>query len=1248
MASKTLLYPIAKTFLTTHPSYNDVITGFNDIIKYFPIIINTPIIHEERNNKYFIKCTFKISAAQTISPIGINTNNLNKELDFAITPIEALARRISYSALLTGTPVYTIEVYQRSSSGNYELMQTLNLSEKNKYNVELPIPIGCSLCTTTFLDENAKIRSGNDFKNLEGTFIIMGNFMYIMPYYSNHQVNRAVCTKNNFENQLVRTDIRYSRGVNYEDTYYIVPVILKNGDSSKGRSKTRSNILEVGVSLQLGDPRIFKPKNQDIKIFNVVPIKYLFVALGCKTDGEMCKYISPDNDLDLINFIKISVNSGELHFEVAQDCGIEIDEEDKQMEIFKLKRMLDKNLARYVIGEIILTEDIKSQFRDKQKAEYEYSLISIVNEIFEERFMPNIPSDEDKCVELGFLVRQLYKINNDIEPQMDKASIENKRVRLAQQYLLEFKRLHTSENKTKLRNLLLSVIDSKSNKEIIDQLTNYCTNSGSEISSTFNKAFRKSMNTNPDVSRITMSLLEFKNMIFVWGTLREIVLSDKFKSGSAQTVITHRRVHPSTEFFICPTQSPEAGKAVGKYQQPTLYSYVSITTNAEPYVNIIREFPSVKQNTENLKNEYIIKVNGNTVGYIDLTFGDVDNLANESKKSVKGSAVDVKGSTVKYLYEALLDFRAANLLDASVILNHNNMQLEVWTDHGRLLVCFVCVKRCFNRNNGICSIKPEFQQYIDRCNSAYRLSDIQALYDEGIKARFIEMFDVSMVIYNAVIASDLDKFHANPDIYTHLALPMGIHGIVAGVNPAVSMNKGIRGLYSTNHTKQAIGKTIAYPQLFYLSEHNMLLTPQIPIVRTITYDLKGLRDYAYGCNCLVAFIIYEDNQEDSLIFNKSSINAGLFSIIHYNNLKDDIKNNSEEYTDFKNVNTTLIGNMDSYVKLHPNGIIDVAGSKLNKYDVIIGKTIQNNANEKRDISILCENDNTVIAVCDSFQVNKKDSKLISLSNERLATLGDKFTSEQAQKGVIGAIYDEDKLPYSATGVRPDIIFSHESLFKRETHGHVYIPMLGKLCALLGIQIDSTPYNSLQVDTIPKMCEYLNKKLKEEDIPLTLDERGYETLYDPVTGKAYKNAIFMGLHYYGRQRHMVDDKIQIRNTSGAIDPVTFQPIKGKKNNGGLSVDRMSSDAIISSGAINTKNDIIVDRGAQIEIGICNICKSMNCYQKKNEDYNKYFWYCPTCKYHDDFTITVMSPSTNIAEQYFNGLHLSMKLDTDAIA
>ena len=101
--------------------------------------------------------------------------------------------------------------------------------------------------------------------------------------------------------------------------------------------------------------------------------------------------------------------------------------------------------------------------------------------------------------------------------------------------------------------------------------------------------------------------------------------------------------------------------------------------------------------------------------------------------------------------------------------------------------------------------------------------------------------------------------------------------------------------------------------------------------------------------------------------------------------------------------------------------------------------------------------------------------------------------------------------------------------------------------------------------------------------------GTETLYSGVTGVEMKAEIFFGIIHYQRLRHMVSDKYQVRST-GPIDCVTRQPVKGRKKGGGVRFGEMERDSLLSHGATYLLQDRLLHGSDKSRCSICTKCGS----------------------------------------------------------
>ena len=98
------------------------------------------------------------------------------------------------------------------------------------------------------------------------------------------------------------------------------------------------------------------------------------------------------------------------------------------------------------------------------------------------------------------------------------------------------------------------------------------------------------------------------------------------------------------------------------------------------------------------------------------------------------------------------------------------------------------------------------------------------------------------------------------------------------------------------------------------------------------------------------------------------------------------------------------------------------------------------------------------------------------------------------------------------------------------------------------------------------------------------------MYSGITGEEFAADIYLGVVYYQRLRHMVLDKFQVR-TTGPVDPVTQQPVKGRKRAGGIRFGEMERDALIAHGTSFLLQDRLMNCSDYSTTWVCRTCGSL---------------------------------------------------------
>ncbi len=304
--------------------------------------------------------------------------------------------------------------------------------------------------------------------------------------------------------------------------------------------------------------------------------------------------------------------------------------------------------------------------------------------------------------------------------------------------------------------------------------------------------------------------------------------------------------------------------------------------------------------------------------------------------------------------------------------------------------------------------------------------------------------------------------------------------------PFANHNQGPRVSYYCSMAKQAMSDTGSH----------RLVYAQRPMVGPCHEETSG-------CNVILAINCMGYNQEDALVASKGALERGLFRSLQI-----------DTYTaNADNINGIAVGQQLA------------AGTAIMK-DTITAKR----GASQTTVTVAAEGDGTAQVVTAAL---------------RMPVRGDKLCNRHGQKGVIGAIVPDEDMPFTAEGIRPDLVINAHALPSRMTVAQIMEMAGGKID---GTAVDGTPFGNMTVEEL-----------------YSQGGSGRETMYDGTTGLPLQEKIFIAPCWYQRLTHVAQEKCYARGATGLTDRLTNQPTAGRKNSGGMRLGEMERDVLLSGGA-----------------------------------------------------------------------------------
>ena len=811
---------------------------------------------------------------------------------------------------------------------------------------KLPIMLKSNICVLNQYKHVDHVHTGECKMDTGGYFIINGSEKTVLGQ------ERAA------ENKI------YVFNVSKNNTKFDWLAEVKSVPDDKCISPKQINMMissknnGFGFPIYLQIPRVKQP----------VPLFIVFRALGVLTDKEICEKILLDIEAE-----------GEKELLQALHASI----------IDANKHLTQEECIRYITSFAMYTPinmDKETGIRKK----FEFTLDILNNDLF-----PHCRTKVQKIYFLGYMTKKILMTSFDKCKQDDRDSYLNKRVDLTGSLLNNlfrnyFNKLVKDMEKQIIREINTGSWRSKDDYENIINMTNIY-----KIvkSTTIENGLKRALATGDFGLKHTNSnkvgVAQVLNRLTYVSSLSHLrrISTPIDKSGK---LIPPRKLHNSSWAMTCPAETPE-GQSVGVVKNMSYMAHITIYSNPSfLYEFILPQIIALDTEKEMVKPEFFY---------------------NKVKVFINGTWVGVTEHPEE-LYNSLKDKKSKGIINiyVAILFDYRMKEIRVCNDAGRLM-------------RPLLRVKDQSILFTDEMANRLESGDLK-WNDLLIGTNLSKDMDESVLEYIDAEEQGWSMISMNPKQlnqeankdgqvykYTHCEIhPSTIFGILASCIPFPEHNQSPRVVYQCAQGKQAMGiYATNYDERMDKTAY-ILNYPTRPLVDTRIMDMIHINQIPAGTNVIVAIMTHTGyNQEDSLLFNKGSVDRGLFVTTIYHTEKDEDKqkiNGDEEIRCKPDRVKTKGMKMGNYDKVNSQGVIP-ENTLVENRDVIIAKIvpIKENKNDHTKL-IKYEDQSKIYRTAEETFVDKnyigKNGEGYNFAKVRLRivrkpNIGDKFCALPTQQ-----------------------------------------------------------------------------------------------------------------------------------------------------------------------------------------------------------------------------------------------------------
>ncbi len=821
-------------------------------------------------------------------------------------------------------------------------------------------------------------------------------------------------------------------------------------------------------------------------------------------------------------------------------------------------------------------------------------------------FLPHIGelNFKAKALYLGYTVKRLLQVSLGYEQPTNRDSYLYKRIEVPgmliydlfrEYYILQQKKIFLMiDNEWFYNRTTLRYKGANFPKLVLDNIPQIF---GHRIVETgFRRAFKGDWGSEAHTKR--PGTLQDLSRLSYWSALCQRRKTNTHISADGAKIVGPRLLSSTQWGILCPIHTPDGGN-VGLHKHLAFLTHITSGCSAYPFISHLR-----------------------TLGIKLVEECSIDYLGETTKIFVNGAWIGAI-SEPQSLRNLLLSQRRLGLFSSytSIRWNVERNELIVFTDSGRPCHPLFIIhgnRISYQQDDVIAQLedntmtwnmavtgiaKKKISVDPDSCDirtikDVYGRDNINTVASSAI----IEYLDTSEM--EGVMLASLGEDQGNyvKKNITHREIhPSVILGVMANQIVYPSTNPYPRNLFSCGQSKQALS-------LYHQNYQNrmdktayILNYGQTPAVKSRYLEYASKGQHPYGLNAIVAVACYSGyNVEDAIIVNAAAVQRGLFSTTYLTvyEAEEEVETIGGEtiakrFMSIENHNVIGLRLGYDYSNLDPVSGIIKEGTLINDKTVLIGMATNSMTSNVAFIDASIVPKKGAVGIVDKAFMTEDDKgrrlAKVRIRYNRIPAIGDKFCSRAGQKGTIGIILPESDMPFTAEGLRPDIIVNPHAFPSRMTIGHLVESLVGKACLFQGAFGDCTAF----VTRGPK-DQMFGSLITRAGFSST----GNEIMYNGMTGGQLEVEIYLGPTYYLRLKHMVKDKINYR-AKGPRTVLTRQTVQGRANNGGLRVGEMDRDALIAHGMSQFIEESMMIRGDQFFMAICNMTGTIAVYNESRD-------------------------------------------------